>query len=77
MELIHLQTPGLFLALGIAFSFVSLQRAGTQLWLAENKLKSLALALALEAVVNIILSLILDGNLEFLGSPWEQQYRQH
>lgn len=67
MDLIHLQTPGLFLALGIAFSFVSLQRTGTQLWLAENKLQSLALSLALEAVVNIILSLLLGWRLGVFG----------
>ncbi|TWU55690.1 Polysaccharide biosynthesis protein [Rubripirellula reticaptiva] len=52
------QAPLLYAVLSIAFIFVGLQRVGTQLMLADNKLKSLSLFLLAEAVFNLLASMI-------------------
>lgn len=51
------QTPLLFLLLGTASVFVSVQRCGTQLLLAEGEVRSVAMLYAGEAICNLILSL--------------------
>lgn len=56
---IESQAPLLFLLLGGASVFVSVQRCGTQLLLAEGAVRSVALLYAGEAVCNLILSLAL------------------
>ncbi len=53
------QSPMLFLLLGTASVFVSVQRCGTQLLLAEGAVQSVAMLYAGEAVCNLILSLTL------------------
>lgn len=66
-ELIHTHVPMLFVVLGVAFTFISLQRAGIQLLLAENKLRFLSLALLVEAVANLILSIYLGWTMGLVG----------
>ncbi|WP_218933432.1 lipopolysaccharide biosynthesis protein [Rubripirellula lacrimiformis] len=66
-EAIRAQAPALFLALGIAFAFVGLQRAGIQLILADGQLKRLAFFLFAEAALNLVLSLVCGRWLGVIG----------
>jgi O-antigen/teichoic acid export membrane protein len=51
------QTPVLFLVLGCASIFVSFQRSGTQLLLAEGKIRSVAILYSGEALCNLVVSI--------------------
>ena len=61
------QAPAVFMALGVAFAFVGLQRAGIQLVLAEGRLKRLACMLFVEAGLNLVFSLVLGRWLGIIG----------
>ncbi|TWT81167.1 putative membrane protein EpsK [Planctomycetes bacterium CA13] len=50
--------PAIFVMLSLAFMCVGIQRAGTQLLLAENKLKLVACFLFAEALINLVGSVI-------------------
>ncbi|MCS7466771.1 polysaccharide biosynthesis C-terminal domain-containing protein [Stieleria sp. ICT_E10.1] len=56
------EAPLIFAVLSLAFLFVGFQRAGIQLLLAENKLKLVATLMFLEAIINLVGSIIF-GNL--------------
>lgn len=58
-EIIAEQAPTLFLLIGSAFAFVSFRRPGTQLLLANKKLKELAIVQFSEAAFNLAISFAL------------------
>ncbi|TWU54482.1 hypothetical protein Poly51_32010 [Rubripirellula tenax] len=52
------QVPVIYVVLSIAFTFVGLQRVGTQLMLAEGLLKPISIFLTAEAAINLVASVI-------------------
>lgn len=50
--------PFIYVILSVAFILVGLQRVGTQLMLAEGKLKPISIFLAIEAVINLVASVV-------------------
>lgn len=64
------QAPSLFLTLGIAYAFVSMRRAGTQLLLAAEKQKQLAIVQFSEAILNLTLSIALGLWIGIPGVAW-------
>ena len=66
-QLILEESPKLFLLIGLGYTVVSLRRVGTQLLLAANQLKKLALVQFSEAMLNIALSFLLASLLGISG----------
>ena len=61
------QAPSIFLILGIAFAFVSMQRVGTQLLLARNEMAFLAVTMLVEACANLVIGVLCGWQLGPLG----------
>ena len=66
-QVFHDQAPGIFAVLGLGFAFVGFQRAGVQLLLAKNRLRVVAILMGVEALLNLILSLVLGWYLGPIG----------
>lgn len=66
-DMILADAPYVFLVLGVAFAFVGFQRVGIQFLLAKQRLRLVATLMIVEALVNLVLSLVLGRTFGVIG----------